>query len=75
LTDNKEAILIAVNELPDQYEDMPALVSDNKDDKEELTEGDLLIAYLQGESMKPEPEEKEEPLNQPIQVDNTKILI
>jgi len=63
-----------VNELPNQYEDMPALVPDNKDE-EELTEGDLLIAYLQGESMKPKPEEKEEPLNQPIQVDNAKISI
>jgi len=39
LTDNKEAILIAMNELPDQYKDMPALVLDNEDDKEELTEG------------------------------------
>ena len=76
LTDNKEAILIAVDELPDQYKDMPALVPDNKDDEEEeLTEGDLLIAYLQGESMKPKLEEKEEPLNQPIQVDSTKISI
>ena len=63
-----------MNELPNQYEDMPALVPDNKDE-EELTEGDLLIAYLQGESMKPKPEEKEEPLNQPIQVDNAKISI
>jgi len=49
LSDNKEAILIAVNELPNQYEDIPALILDNKDDEEELTEGDLLIAYLQGE--------------------------
>jgi len=64
-----------VNELPDQYEDMPALVLDNEDDEDELVEGDLLIAHLWGESMKPKPEEKEEPLNQPIQVDNTKISI
>jgi len=35
----------------------------------------LLIAYLQGESMKPKLEEKEEPLNQPIQVDSTEISI
>ena len=75
LTDNEEAIFIAVNELPNQYEDMPALLLDNEDEDEELPEGDLLIAYLQGESMKPEPEEKEEPLNQPIQVDNTEISI
>ena len=64
-----------MDELPDQYEDMPALVPDTKDDKEETIEGDLLIAYLQGESMKPKPEEKEEPLNQPNQVDNGKISI
>jgi len=72
---DKEAIHITVNELPDQYEDMPALVPDTEDDEEEGTiEGDLLIAYLQKESMKPEPEEKE-PLNQPVQVDNGKISI
>jgi len=64
-----------MDELPDQYEDMLALVPDTKDDKEETIEGDLLIAYLQGESMKPKPEEKEEPLNQPNQVDNGKISI
>jgi len=68
---DKEAIHIAVNKLPDQYEDMPALVPDTEDDEEKTIEGDLLIAYLQGESMKPEPEEKE-PLNQPVQVDNVK---
>ena len=73
---DEEAVRIAVNELPDQYEDMPALVPDTEDDKEEeeTIEGDLLIAYLQEESMKPEPEEKE-PLNQPIQVDNGEISI
>jgi len=75
LSHDEEAILIAVNELPDQYKEMPALVPDNKDDEEELTEGDLLIAYLQEESMKPKPEEKEEPLNQHIQVDNPGISI
>ena len=53
---------------------MLALVPDTEDDEEETIEGDLLIAYLQEESMKPKPEEKE-PLNQPIQVDNSKILI
>ena len=47
LSDDEEAILITINELPDQYKDMPALVSDNEDDEEEMTEGDLLIAYLQ----------------------------
>ena len=75
MTDDEEAILITVNELPDQYEDMPALVPDNKDEEKELTEGDLLIAYLQEESMTPKPERKEEPLHQPIQVENIKILI
>ena len=70
---NKEAV--TMDELPDQYEDMPVLVPDTKDDEEETLEGDLLIAYLQGESMKPKPEEKEEPLNQPIQVDNSEISI
>jgi len=63
-----------VNELPDQYKDMLALVPDTEDNEEEMIEGDLLIAYIQGESMKPEPEEKE-PLNQPVQVDNGEISI
>jgi len=75
LSGNEEYILIAVNELPDQYEDMLALELDNEDDEEELVEGDLLIAHLKGETVEPKPEEKEEPLNQPIQVDNTKISI
>ena len=72
---DEEAIHITVDELPNQYEDMLALVLDTEDDEEETIEGDLLIAYLQGESMKPEPEKEEEPLNQPIQVDNSEILI
>jgi len=74
---DEEAIHIVVNELPDQYEDMPALMPDTKDEEEEeeeTIEGDLLIAYLQEESMKPEPEEKE-PLNQPVQVDSSEISI
>jgi len=74
---DEEAVHITVNELPDQYEDMPALVPDTEDEEEEeeeMIEGDLLIAYLQEESMKPEPEEKE-PLNQPVQVDNGEISI
>jgi len=74
---DEETVYIAVNELPDQYEDMLALVpdtEDNEEKEEEMIEGDLLIAYLQEESMKPEPEEKE-PLNQPIQVDNGEMLI
>ena len=71
---DEEAIHIAVNKLPDQYKDMLALVPDTKDNEEETIEGYLLIAYLQGESMKPEPEEKE-PLNQPVQVDNGEISI
>jgi len=46
---DEEAVYIAVNELPNQYEDMPALVPDTEDDEEEeeeTIEGDLLIAYL-----------------------------
>jgi len=45
---DEEAVHIVVNELPDQYEDMPALVPDTEDDEEEeeTIEGDLLIAYL-----------------------------
>jgi len=74
-TPDEEAVHITTDELPDQYEDMLALVPDTEDDKEEETiEGDLLITYLQEESVKPEPEEKE-PLNQPIQVNNGKISI
>ena len=45
-TPNEETITI--DELPDQYKDILALVPDTKDDKEETIEGDLLIAYLQG---------------------------
>jgi len=75
-TPDEEAVHVTVDKLPDQYKDMLALVPDTKDNKEEETiEGDLLIAYLQGESMKPQPEEKEEPLNQPVQVDNGEISI
>jgi len=74
---DEEAVHITVNKLPNQYEDMLALVPDTEDDEEEeeeTIEGDLLIVYLQEESMKPEPEEKE-PLNQPVQVDNGEISI
>jgi hypothetical protein len=69
LSSNEESILIAVNELPNEYEEMPALVPDTEDDEEE-TEGDLVSAYLQGQTIEttPEPEQKE-PLNQPIQID------
>ena len=65
---NEEAIFINVTEIPDEYEDMPPLVPDTEDDEEE-SEGDLITAYLQGEAITPEPE-KEEPLNQPIQIDS-----
>jgi hypothetical protein len=70
LSSDKESILIAVNELPDEYEEMLALVPDTEDDEEE-SEGDLISAYLQGETIEttPEPEQKE-PLNQPIQIDS-----
>jgi len=71
-----EAVHIVVDRLPDRYEDMLALVPGTRDGggEEETMEGDLLIACLKGESMKPEPEEKE-PLNQPVQVDNSEISI
>ena len=69
---DKEAIFINVTELPDEYEDMPPLVPDTEDDEEE-SEGDLVTAYLQGETITPEPK-KEEPLNQPIQI-NSNIAI
>ena len=41
---------MTVKELPNQYEELPALVSD-KEDKEDkkLPEGELLITYPQGE--------------------------
>ena len=50
LSDEEEATLMTVKELPNQYEELPALVSD-KEDKEDkkLPEGDLLITYPQGE--------------------------
>jgi len=80
LPDTEKSILIAVNKLPDDYEDMPALVPDpdkeeNKED--ELTEGDLLIAHINGDTVKaiPEREEEKNPLNQPIQVENDEIAI
>ena len=65
---DKEAIFINITKLPNEYEDMPPLVPDTEDDEEE-SEGDLVTAYLQGETISPEPE-KEEPLNQPIQIDS-----
>ena len=68
LTSNEEAILINVTKLPDEDEDMPPLVPDTEDEADE-SEGDLVTAYLQGETIettfKPE---KEEPLNQPIHI-------
>jgi hypothetical protein len=71
LSNDEESILIAVNELPNEYEEMLALVPDTEDDEEEQTEGDLVSAYLQGETIEttPKPEQKE-PLNQPIQIDS-----
>ena len=47
---------------------MRPLVPDTEDDEEE-PEGDLVTAYLQGETVTSEPE-KEKPLNQPIQIDS-----
>ena len=63
-TSDEEAIFINVTKLPNEYEDMPPLVHDTEDDAEE-SEGDLVTAYLEGETVTSEPE-KEEPLNQPI---------
>ena len=65
---DEETIFINITELPDEYEDMPPLVPDTEDDEEE-SEGDLITAYLQRETITPE-SEKEEPLNQPIQIDS-----
>jgi hypothetical protein len=42
LSNNEESILIAVNELPDEYEEMLALVPDTEDDEEDEIEGDLV---------------------------------
>jgi hypothetical protein len=64
LSNDEEAILIAVNELPDEYEEMPALVSDTEDDEENETEGDLVSTYLQGEMIEPiSKQEQKESLN------------
>jgi len=80
LPDTERSILIAVNELPDNYEDMPALVPDpneEQDEEDDLTEGDLLVAHINGDTMKaiPEQEEERNPLSQPIQVENNEITI
>jgi len=78
LPDTEKSILIAVNELPDDYEDMPALVPDpDKEEEEDLTEGYLLITHINGDMAKaiPEQEEEKNPLNQPIQVENNEIAI
>jgi len=80
LPNTEKSILIAVNELPDNYEDMPALVPDpDKEENEEegLTEEDLLIAHINRDVAKaiPEQEEEKNPLNQPIQVENNEIAI
>jgi len=79
LPDTERSILVAVNELPDNYEDMPALVPDpdEEDEEDDLTEGDLLIAHINGDTVKaiPEQEEERNPLNQPIQVENDEIVI
>jgi len=79
LPDTERSILIAVSELPDDYKDMPALVPDpdKEDEEDDLTEGDLLIAHINGDTAKaiPEQEEERNPLNQPIQVENNEIAI
>jgi len=75
LPDTERSVLIAVNELPDNYEDMPALVLDPNEEENE--EGDLLIAHINGNTAKaiPEQEEEKNPLNQPIWVESNKITI
>ena len=77
LPDTEKSILIAVNELPNDYEDLPALIPDPDKEEDELTEGDLLIAHINGDTAKaiPEQEEERNPLNQPIQVENDEIAI
>jgi len=80
LPDTERSILIAVNELPDNYEDMPALVPDpdeEEGEEEDLTEGDLLVTHISGDTVKAilEQEEERNPLNQPIQVENDEIAI
>jgi len=80
LPNTEKSILIAVNELPDDYEDMPALVPDpdeEEDEEDELTEGDLLVNHISGDTVKaiPEQEEERNPLNQPIQVESDEITI
>jgi len=57
---------------------MPALVPDpDEEEEDDLTEGDLLIAHINGDTAKaiPEQEEEKNPLNQPIQVENDEIAI
>jgi len=74
----EKSILIAVNELPDDYEDMLALVLDpDEEEEDDLTEGDLLVAHFKGDMVKaiPEQEEEKNPVNQPIQVENDEITI
>jgi len=79
LPDTEKSILITVNELPDDYEDMPALVPDpdEEDEEDNLTERDLLVAHISGDMVKaiPEQEEERNPLSQPIQVENDEITI
>jgi len=80
LPDTERSVLIAVNELPDDYEDMPALVPDpdeEENEEEDLIEGDLLITHINGNTAKaiPEQEEEKNPLNQPIWVESNKIAI
>ena len=50
LPEGERSILIAVNELPNTYEEMPALVPDLEDEEEDLIEEeDLLVEHLQGD--------------------------
>ena len=79
LPDTEKSILITVNKLPDNYEDMPALVPDpdEEDEEDDLTEGDLLVVHISGDTVKaiPEQEEERNPLSQPIQIENDEIAI
>jgi len=49
-TPNEEAIRITVDELPDQYEDMPALVPDTEDDKEEEPKKEISSLHISKEN-------------------------
>ena len=73
LSDEEEEIFVAIEELPNQYEELPALVY--KEDKK-LPEGDLLITYPQGEPVvMVYRQENKELLNQLIHITDPDVLL